>query len=76
MFKRIFNPFQKALIEKNLCVGCTFPLNRAYKLGDISETKSLVQCKCKRRYIFDKELNIFRRATFEEEVLFLEKKNL
>ncbi len=76
MLKKLFNPFQKALIEKNLCVGCTYPLNRAYKLGEISENKVLVQCKCKRRYIFDKELNIYRRATFEEEVLFLEKKNM
>ncbi len=72
--KNIFAPFQRALINKSLCVGCTHPLARTYKLGDVSPTKTLVQCKCKRRYVYDKELNIYRRATFEEEILFLEQK--
>jgi len=72
--KKLANPFQKALIDKSLCVGCTHPLSRAYRLGAISPSKDLVQCKCKRRYIFDRELSTYRRATFEEEILFLEAK--
>ncbi len=74
MLKNIIKPFQKVLLEKNLCVGCTHPLNRVRKLGNISDKKEMVQCKCKRRYIFDKELGTYRRATFEEEILFLEQK--
>ena len=27
----------------------------------------MVQCQCRRRYVFDKELNQFQRATFAEE---------
>jgi hypothetical protein len=74
MIKKLITPFQKVLLEKNLCVGCTHPLNRIHKLGNISEHKEMMQCKCKRRYIFDKELGTYRRATFEEEILFLEQK--
>lgn len=74
ILKAFIKPFQKVLVEKNLCVGCTHPLNRVHKLGKISENKEMVQCKCKRRYIYDTELGTYRRATFEEEILFLEQK--
>lgn len=67
MLKFIITPFQKALLERGLCVGCTSPLSQAKKLGDISSNRFIVECKCKRRYVYDKELGKYRRATFAEE---------
>jgi hypothetical protein len=67
MLKTITSPFQKILLERKLCVGCTTPLDQAIKLGNLSNNRFMVECKCKRRYVFDKELNQYQRATFAEE---------
>ena len=67
MFKKVIQPFQNVLLDKRLCVGCTYPLDKAKKLGHISDNRYVVECKCKRRYVFDKELNHYQRATFAEE---------
>jgi hypothetical protein len=67
MFKKVIQPFQKVLLGKRLCVGCTYPLDKAKKLGNISDNRYVVECKCKRRFVFDKELNKYQRATFAEE---------
>ena len=67
MFKRIARPFQNVLLERKLCVGCTAPLTRARKLGNLSDNRIMVECKCKRRYVYEKELAAFKRATFAEE---------
>ncbi|MCK9368484.1 hypothetical protein M0R04_00720 [Candidatus Dojkabacteria bacterium] len=71
MFRQIVSPFQQILLKRRLCVGCTQPLDKGKKLGNIKETKELVECKCKRRFILDKETNTFRRATLDEEALFI-----
>ena len=57
MVKKIISPFQEVLLQKRLCVGCTAPLDKAKRLGKLSERRDLVQCNCKRRYTFNKELN-------------------
>lgn len=67
MFKRIIKPFQEVLLERKLCVGCTSPLEKCKKIGDLSENRKMVECKCKRRFVFDKESNLYQRATFAEE---------
>ncbi|MGI6484338.1 MAG: hypothetical protein ACOX0R_01800 [Candidatus Dojkabacteria bacterium] len=67
MFKRIARPFQNVLLERKLCVGCTAPLTKAKKLGNLSDNRIMVECKCKRRYVYEKELAAFKRATFAEE---------
>ncbi|HQA99110.1 MAG TPA: hypothetical protein PLG10_02665 [Candidatus Dojkabacteria bacterium] len=67
MFKRIARPFQNVLLERKLCVGCTAPLTKARKLGNLSDNRIMVECKCKRRYVYEKELAAFKRATFAEE---------
>jgi len=67
MFKKILKPFQDVLLDKGLCVGCTAPLDKAKRLGSLTENSELVRCKCKREYIHDKKLNKYRRATFQEE---------
>ena len=73
MLKKLVDPFQKVLLEKQLCVGCTFPLNKAKKVGKITETKYIVECKCKRRFVYDRELNTYRRLTLQEEQQYLNK---
>lgn len=67
MLKAIIRPFQRVLLERKLCVGCTNPLDQARRLGNLSNNRFMVECKCKRRYVFDKELNQYQRATFAEE---------
>ncbi len=67
MLKKIIRPFQDVLLERKLCVGCTAPLSRARKLGNLSDNRIMVECKCKRRYVYEKELAAFKRATFAEE---------
>jgi len=71
MFREIVSPFQKILLKRRLCVGCTQPLDKAKKLGNIKATREIVECKCKRRYILDNETNTFQRANFDDEALFL-----
>ncbi len=65
--KKIIRPFQNILLEKRLCVGCTYPLDKAKKLGDLSDNRVMVECKCGRRYVFDKQTNQYQRGTFAEE---------
>jgi hypothetical protein len=67
MFKKIIRPFQEVLLEKKLCAGCTYPLDKAKKMGKLSENRTMVECKCKRRYVFSKKSNKYERATFAEE---------
>ena len=71
MYKKIIAPFQKVLLEKRMCVGCTNQLDKAIKIGKISERRDMVECKCKRRYVYNKELNEYQRASFQEEQQFL-----
>ncbi|MDD3475118.1 MAG: hypothetical protein PHP08_04475 [Candidatus Dojkabacteria bacterium] len=63
----MIKPFQDVLLDKGLCVGCTYPLNKAKKLGSITDNSELVKCKCKRIYVHDKRMDKYRRATFQEE---------
>lgn len=76
MFKKIVSPFQDVLLKRQLCVGCTHPLSKTKKLGNLTETKELVQCKCSRRYLKDKETREYKRASFEQEQEHLNKKKL
>lgn len=75
MIKKLAKPFQEVLLEKRLCVGCTYPLDKATKSGKLSDNRTMVQCKCRRRYVYDKELNEYRRATFAEEQQILKELN-
>ena len=75
MFKKIILPFQSVLLEKRLCVGCTAPLDKAKRLGKLSDRRDLVECKCRRRFVYNKELNEYQRATFQEEGQFLKELN-
>ena len=71
MIKNILKPFQEVLLDEGLCVGCTAPLEKAKRLGHLTENSEIVRCKCKRKYVHDKKLNKYRRATFQEEQQYL-----
>jgi len=73
MLKILVSPVQKVLLEKQLCVGCTYPLNKAKKIGEITKSKEILECKCKRRFVYDRELNTYRRLTLQEEQQYLNK---
>jgi len=75
MFKKVITPFQTVLLQKRLCVGCTASLDKAKRLGKLSERRELIECKCKRRYVYSKEFNEYQRATFQEEQQFLRELN-
>ena len=75
MLKNITRPFQNVLLERKLCVGCTGHLTKAKKIGNLSENRIMVECKCKRRYVYNKELNEYQRASFQEEQQFLRELN-
>lgn len=70
MIKEIISPFQKVLLNRRLCVGCTHPLDKTKRLGQLSPIKDFVECKCKRRYVLERETNSYKRASFDEEKLF------
>ena len=69
--KKIIYPFQTVLLQKRLCVGCTYQLDKVKRIYKVSENSDMVECKCKRRYILDKKLNQYRRASFQEEQQYL-----
>ena len=47
MIKIILKPFQEVLLQRKLCVGCTFQLDKADRIGILTENSDLVECKCK-----------------------------
>lgn len=74
MFKRLIKPVQERLLKKKQCPGCTKPLGKGVEVAQISDTKKLIQCKCKRIYLLDLETNTYRRGTTDEEQYFLTKR--
>lgn len=74
MFKKAIKPIQERLLKKKQCPGCTKALKEGKEVAEISKTKKLVQCKCKRIYVLDLETGTYRRATLDEEQYFLNKK--
>lgn len=72
MIKRFIAPFQKVLLTKRLCPGCTMPLDKADHYP-FEGNEEMVVCKCKRMFIFDKMTNTYRRATIREADLFSKK---
>ena len=61
MFRNIIGPVQAWLLYQGKCVGCGKELERPR-----DKSVSRVQCACGRIYIYDKESNKHRRATFDE----------
>lgn len=72
MIKKLIAPFQRVLMSKGLCPGCTLPLSKA-KTQTFNKESDMVICKCKRMFIRDKNTDSYRRATIKEEEEFRKK---
>lgn len=66
MLKKLIAPLQKILIQKGICPACTMSLNKAKKREPKTQREDLIVCKCGRVFIFDKEVETYRRALQEE----------
>lgn len=66
MIKKLIDPLQKILVQKKLCPACTRPLENATLREARPNGTEVVVCTCSRIFIFDRDLNIYRRALQEE----------
>ncbi|MBN1617858.1 hypothetical protein JW887_00755 [Candidatus Dojkabacteria bacterium] len=72
VIKNLIAPFQKVLINKRLCPGCTMPLDKAKKFPYNPESEMTI-CQCRRMYIYDRSSDSYRRATLKEAEMFSKK---
>lgn len=66
MLKSLIAPFQKILLQKKLCPACTAELGKIRKRYPKRVDTEFVRCNCGRIFVYDKELDIYRRALIEE----------
>ncbi len=66
MLKTLIAPLQKILLQKKLCPACTSDLTKIIDRKDFKGDNEFVTCKCGRIFVFDKELEVYRRALIEE----------
>ncbi len=60
---------QSELIKRGHCVGCAKSLadaDRSPYLDKEEPNKELVTCSCRRVYVYNKQINSYRRARFDE----------
>lgn len=66
MLKKLIAPLQLVLLQKHLCPGCTRNLDQQYtRMTRINQTEQ-VNCECGRVFIYDRQLDVYRRALTEE----------
>lgn len=66
MLKKLIAPLQKILIQKGVCPACTASLSKAPRREPRSQKEEIVYCKCGRAFIYDRELDSYRRALDSE----------
>lgn len=64
-FKNLIAPFQRVLLAKRLCPGCTAPLDKMQK-HPFNGTEEIAICSCRRMFVYDRTADSYRRATFRE----------
>lgn len=58
---------QSELLKRGHCVACAMPLKDAdRKPFPGKENWELVKCKCRRIFVYDKQVNNYRRAKLDE----------
>ena len=57
---------QKVLLTRKLCPGCTRSLDEQKNREIRNNGTDRIICECGRIYIFDRELDSYRRALFDE----------
>jgi hypothetical protein len=66
MLKQLIAPLQEALIQKQLCPGCTRQLDQQLDRKTRINQTELVTCECGRIFVYDKQLDTYRRALQSE----------
>lgn len=66
MLKQLIAPLQEALIQRKLCPGCTRQLDQQQARNVKINQTELVTCECGRIFVYDKQLDIYRRALQSE----------
>ncbi len=66
MLKKLIAPLQKILLQKKLCPGCTQDLASMKDRRSKTAGTEYVYCECGRIFIYDKDLELYRRALIEE----------
>jgi hypothetical protein len=66
MLKKLISPLQKILLQKGICPGCTHTLKNNVSRSPRTSREDKIVCKCGRIYIYDKELDVYRRALDSE----------
>ncbi|KXK27486.1 MAG: hypothetical protein TR69_WS6001000364 [candidate division WS6 bacterium OLB20] len=66
MVKKLITPLQKVLLQRRLCPACTRSLDKARLLESRANGTNIVECECTRVFVYDKDLDTFRRALQEE----------
>ncbi len=66
MLKKLIAPLQASLIQKKMCPGCMRSLDEQYdRLTRMNQTEQ-VTCECGRIFIYDKQVETYRRALENE----------
>lgn len=66
VLKKLIAPLQQALIQKKMCPGCTRSLDEQLeRIPRLNQTEQ-VSCECGRIFIYDKQLDTYRRALASE----------
>lgn len=66
MIKKFIEPMQRVLLQKKLCPACTRSLEKAKLKESRSNGTEVLVCECSRIFIYDRGLDIYRRALQEE----------
>jgi predicted nucleic acid-binding Zn-ribbon protein len=66
MLKKLIKPLQNVLIQKKMCPGCTRSLDNAVLINSRSNGTDIIKCQCTRIFVYDKSLDIYRRALNED----------
>lgn len=66
MLKKLIEPLQLVLLQRKQCPGCTRSLDHQYtRIVRMNQTEQ-VNCECGRIYIYDKQVDSYRRALASE----------
>jgi len=66
MIKKLISPLQSILLSRKFCPACTRPLDDQKNREIRNNGTERVTCDCGRIFIYDKELENYRRAMFNE----------
>ena len=53
-------------LQRKLCVACTRTLKKAVRRENVDSETELIMCECGRHYIYEKNLNIYKKVSNDE----------